>query len=122
MTEYIHTPAMGEISGFGGSYEAGCQTMLDAGVKWLEEHKDADLQAHSYENVFGIIIPDSDDAKELERVIVAAADEKYPDGGVTGAMLHAVMSRLFYIARKGWDDYCLQCAKRGDDGKEATTQ
>jgi hypothetical protein len=26
---------MGQISGFGGGYEAACQDMLNAGVNWL---------------------------------------------------------------------------------------
>lgn len=42
MTEFKHTDDMGEISGFGGGYEAACQNMLSAGVKWLNEHQNAD--------------------------------------------------------------------------------
>jgi len=31
------TSDMGEISGFGGSYEAGCRAMLDAGIAFAAE-------------------------------------------------------------------------------------
>lgn len=97
---YRHTEDMGEISGFGGGYEQGCQDMLEAGCKWLEHNKSAKLEAHSYSNVYGLLIPDSDDAKELEKVVLAACE------GCSGAMHYAVMSRLFYIAKNGWDRYC----------------
>ena len=38
---YEFTPMMGEISGFGGSYEAGCRAMLKAAVEWLDAEKAA---------------------------------------------------------------------------------
>ena len=99
---FRHTEDMGEISGFGGGYEACCQDMLEAGVRWLSERKEAaDLMGHDYEGVFGIFVPDSDDAKVLEKVVLAAAK-----GESTSAQHHAVMSRLFFIARNGWDAYC----------------
>ena len=103
--EYKHTPAMGEISGFGGTYEDGCQTMLDAGVKWLNDHPDAELKMSHNPGIIGLLNEDSEDAKELGKVIVAAADAQHPDGGVTGAMHQAVMSRLMFIERNGWDVY-----------------
>lgn len=101
---YHHTPEMGEISGFGGGYEAACQTMLDRGVKWLLARPKAKLEAHGFENVYGIMIPDSADAKELSEVITKDVD-------CTGAMHQAVMGRLFYIAKNGWESYVSELIK-----------
>lgn len=100
MPSYRHTPDMGEISGFGGEYERMCQDMLDAGVNWLDAHPQRDLTGRTAENIFGIFQPDSDDAKALSEVVVAAARD------CTGAMHQAVMQRLFYIAVHGWVAYC----------------
>lgn len=97
---YRHTEEMGEISGFGGGYESCCQDMLEAGVKWLAERPDANLEGHSFKGIYGIMVPDSDDAKELDKVVIDASG-----GEASGAMHHAVMSRLFFISKNGWDVY-----------------
>ena len=104
---YRHTDDMGEISGFGGGYEACCQDMLEAGVKWLASRPDANLEGHTFEGVYGIFTPDSDDAKEMDRIVLDAAN-----GQGTGAMHHAVMSRLFFISKNGWGEYCKQLRER----------
>lgn len=103
---YRHTPDMPEISGFGGGYEQCCQDMLEAGVKWLEENPQPDLQAQTLKNVYGIFDETSEDAKALGKVVVEAAK-----GEATGAQHHAVMSRLFYIAKHGWGSYCQELRK-----------
>lgn len=103
---FHHSSDMGEISGFGGGYEKACQDMLDAGVRWLNEHPKPDLQMSGYKGVYGILNADSDDAKALEKVVVDAAH-----GDCTGAMHHAVMSRLSYIAKNGWTAYCDELRK-----------
>lgn len=110
MTEeitYRHTPEMGEISGFGGGYEALCQDMLEAGVKWLVKHpQNHKLEGQTIKNVYGIFDATSDDAKALEAAVLAAGD------GCTGAMHHAVMSRLFWIAKHYWAAYCAEVSKK----------
>lgn len=107
---YRHTPEMGEISGFGGDYEKTCQDMLEAGVIWLDAHQKPDLKGHGYQDVYGIMITDSDDAKALEKAIMAPPT--VTQYGATGAMHQAVMSRLFWIAKNGWDAYCAELVKR----------
>lgn len=109
MTTYRHTPDMGEISGFGGGYEACCQDMLEAGVKWLDDnhHDDLELKATTYKNVYGIFNSESDEAKALDKVVIDASK-----GECTGAMHQAVMSRLFFIAKNGWDKYCAELRER----------
>jgi len=104
---YRHTEDMGEISGFGGGYEACCQDMLEAGVRWLQDHTEAKMEAHGFENVYGILVADSDDAKAMESVILDAAK-----GEATGAMHQNVMCRLFYIAENGWEAYCTELRKK----------
>lgn len=106
---YRHTPDMGEISGMGGGYEEACQDMLEAGCKWLMEHGDTKLDGHSFTGVFGLMIADSDDAKAMEAVVLAACED------CTGAMHHAVMGRLFWIAKNGWDKYCDELRKKVAD-------
>jgi hypothetical protein len=108
---FRHTPDMGEISGFGAGYEECCQDMLEAGVKWLDRKKQAGtapgIEGHSYKGVYGVMVPDSADAKELSDVICKAAtrDGQNPERGATGAMHQAVMARLFFIDKNGWDKY-----------------
>ena len=107
-TTYDFTPEMGEISGFGGGYEDACQRMLDAGVKWLlanPEH--GNLQAKHIDGVTGIFIPSNKPAEALSEAVIAAVKGE----GVTGAMHHVVMQRLFWIANKGWDAYCEEMRK-----------
>jgi len=111
---FRHTDDMGEISGFGGGYEKTCQDMLEAGVKWLNEHTKPDLQAKTLKNVYGIFSAESDDAKAMETAVLAATG-----GDCTGAMHHAVMSRLFYIAQNGWDQYCAELRKHEAAGDAA---
>jgi len=104
VSDYRHTEDMGEISGFGGGYEDCCQDMLSAGVRWLRGNGAVDLQGHHYKNITGIFVSESPDAKALEQVVLAASG-----GEATGAMHHAVMSRLFFISENGWDTYCREC-------------
>lgn len=108
-TSYRHTPAMGEISGMGDmhdggkAYEAACQDMLDAGVRWLLALGcPAELRLRGYKGVYGVVEPDSDDACALSEVVGAASP------GCTGAMHQAVMERLLFINTNGWDAYCAE--------------
>lgn len=109
--KYRHSPEMGEISGFGGGYEEVCQIMLNAGMLWLEEHPDADPRFKGYEGVYGLLMEDNDDAKALTKV-VDEASETVPGGGCTGAMHHAVMSRLLWIHGHSWEEYREEVARR----------
>lgn len=113
---YRHTPDMGEISGFGGGYEKVCQDMLEAGVKHIEEKRLAgnDIQLSGLVNVFGLCFPENEPTKELSEAVVAAAD-----GDCTGAMHHAVMARLAYIAKNGWVRYCQEVRKQKASDKSA---
>jgi len=104
MSAYETTDDMGEISGFGGGYEATCRAMLTAGMQWLEANPQADPHFRGYKNIYGIITEENDDAKALSKAVVDAAD-----GDCTGAMHQAVISRCLAAKRLGWDEYCKQC-------------
>ncbi len=98
-TTYRHTLEMGEISGFGGTYEECCQDMLEAGVSWLQGH----------ENIYGLVNAASPQTEQLEKAVLGACDD------ATGAMHHAVMDRLMYIAQHGWEMYRAELEEAGRD-------
>ena len=100
---YRHTAEMGEISGFGGGYEDACQSMLDAGVKWVIAHPDADCRFKGFEGVYGLIMDDNEDARALTKTVVGAVKNS------SGAMHHAVISRVLWIKAHGWDAYVQEC-------------
>lgn len=104
---YVHTPDMGEISGFGGEYEALCQDMLHASVSWLLANPDKTPIWQTYRGVYGLVSPHNEAAKELEAAILAADTEQVS----TGAMLQAVVERCLYIKKHGWEAYCEMCRK-----------
>lgn len=97
-----------DISGFGKrtSYEKGCQKMLQAGFEWLEKNKKRKLKGRTLENVYGIFEPTSKDAKKLSKHIVAAV----PD--CSGAMHHAIMGHLFFIAGNGINKWKKEVKKK----------
>jgi hypothetical protein len=99
---YRHTLDMGEISGIGGAYEADCQAMLEAGVEWLDANPTRrPLALKTYSEIFGLIEPENENARDLAATIAPAAK-----GGATGAQMQAVLTRLRYISDHGWTMYC----------------
>jgi len=96
-----------DISGFGGSYEAGCQKMLINGLKFLNEHPNFDWSAYKeYRGVFGLTIAESCEAKDLD-------DAVCQDVEPSGAMHSAVISHLAYINRHGYDGWIREAEKQG---------
>ena len=109
MDKYEFTSDMGEISGFGGRYEACCRAMLKAGCEWFDEHPDADPQFHGYHGVYGILAEDNADAKALSAAICAPGET---GGGVTGAMHQACVSHCMFIRKSGWEAYAAKMRER----------
>jgi len=96
-----------DISGFGGSYEAGCQKMLLNGLKFLNEHPNFDWSAYKeYRGVFGLTIAESSEAKELD-------DAVCQDVEPSGAMHSAVISHLAHINKHGYDAWLAEAEKQG---------
>lgn len=104
---YEFTPEMGEISGFGGDYEAACRKMLKAGMEWFDAHPEADPKFTSFKQIFGLITEDNDDAKALSAAVVDASG-----GDCTGAMHQAVINHCFFIHRNGWERYVEEMSKK----------
>jgi hypothetical protein len=109
---YVFTPEMGEISGFGGGYEAACRAMVKAGLKFWDKMEDRkydgppfDPRFRGMKNVYGILDETNEDAEALTKAVVAAA----PD--CTGAMHQAVMGHIFAVRRMGWEAYVVEMSK-----------
>lgn len=126
------TPDMGEISGFGGGYEACCRAMVKAGVEFWEAQNAAAARDErdpfnpeftGFKNVYGLIISDNADAKALDAAIMAAPvtiDGKVgsiSDYGATGAMHQAAIGHIMAFMRLGADEYVTQL--RGREREEA---
>jgi len=90
------TEDMGEVSGFHGGYERTCRAMVSAGCQWWSGHPDADPQFYGFENVYGIVVEDNEDAKTLSKVIEDAAM-----GDCTGAMHQACIGHIMAWRRLG---------------------
>lgn len=116
---------MGEISGFGGTYEAACRSMLIRALDfWDEQGEGFDPKYHSYENITGVMVDDNADAKKLDAAMMDA-EIVYGNGerercgdNATGAMHQAVVSHAFYVRKNGWESYVGQMSRRRDDEEE----
>jgi hypothetical protein len=115
------------ISGFGGSYEWGCQIMLELGIEWLKKNPDFDFSVYkSPRRVYGLVITEDQRAKELDKVLTSG-HPKLKEFGVTGAMHQAVLGHLAYIHRHGRDAWIAELGKHREpqdffefDGTEAS--
>ena len=96
-----------DISGFGGSYEAGCQKMLLNGIKFLNEHPSFDFQVYkSSPQVFGLCIGEGETAEALDKAVCEGVEP-------SGAMHHAVIRHLAYIHTHGYDQWLADAEKGG---------
>ena len=109
MSKYRYTEDMDEISGFGGGYEAACRRMVVAGLEWLDEHPDANINYKTLKGVYGITFDESDDTRRMQEAMIAAAGE----GGVTGAMMQACLSHILWIKSHSWEEYQMEMRRRG---------
>jgi len=109
----MYTDDMGEISGFGGGYEAACRAMVLAGLAWLDAHPNADPQFKGFlaaRSVYGLISEENEDAKALTVAVVAASG-----GDCTGAMHHASIRHVLFAHKYGWAQYAeeMQVGQKG---------
>jgi hypothetical protein len=107
MSKYQYTPAMDEISGFGGGYEETCRKMVIAGVEWADKKGNANPTWKESPQVTGITIDENDDAKELQKVMCEASGND-----CTGAMMQACMNHVLYVMKNGWDKYVETMSKK----------
>jgi hypothetical protein len=120
------TKDMGEISGFGGGYEAVCRAMTLAGIAWIDANPTADPHFHGYKGIYGVLSEDNDDAKKLVEAMMDAPvmlDGKQIQAHVkddcTGAMHHASCQHVMAYKRLGWDEYCKQLREREIEDQSA---
>lgn len=106
MSKYEWRDGMGEVSGFGGGYEATCRAMVAAGVEWSDAHPEASPQFQGFQGVYGVLMEDNDDAKSLSEAVVAAAN-----GECTGAMHQATIGHVLFIRKNGWEKYVEEMSK-----------
>ena len=97
---------MGEISGFGGGYEAACRQMLRQGLAWLDANPDKHPSFRGFKNVMGLCLEDNEDAKELSAAMCADVDP-------TGAMHHACVQACLFIRVHGWEKYVAGMREHG---------
>jgi hypothetical protein len=121
------TNDMGEISGFGGSYEAGCRAMVRAGVEYWEAQDAAfergerstkfDPHYRGIKNVMGLAMDDNDDARALDEAMMSAEVEgkTVREWGPTGAMHHAAVNHILAFRRLGADEYVRTLRARDKD-------
>lgn len=116
---------MGEISGFGGGYEAMCRAMVLAGMQWVDEHPSADPHFHGFKGIYGVLAEDNDDAKAMVKAMMDApvyhAGKKIQERAgddCTGAMHQASCSHVLAYKRLGWDEYRKQLREREDSGSD----
>jgi hypothetical protein len=105
------TEDMNEVSGFHGFYERCCRAGIVAGARWCAANPNAVTTFREFKDVFGLCMPESDDAVALESAILAAPVTR-DDGTksrlsdeLTGAQFHAIVHHVRFIASKGWDAY-----------------
>lgn len=101
MSRYNWRPGMGQISGFGGSYETDCRAMLAAALKWYDEHPLSSPKFHAFDNVPDVIEEEDEDARSLSQVVINAAC-----GRADGAQHKVVIGYALWIRRYGWDAFC----------------
>lgn len=104
---YEFTNEMGEISGFGGGYEACCRKMLKAALEWFDANPDAEPEFRSYEGVYGVLPPNNEKAEELSKAVIEASGND-----CTGAMHQAVIQSAFWILQNGWEKYVEVMSRR----------
>lgn len=99
--KYQFTDDMDQISGFGG------RAMVVAGLEWIDANPNSVPRFTSYQNIYGVIGEDNEDAKKLSEAVVAASG-----GDCTGAMHQAVIGHVMWIVRNGWEKYVAECIRR----------
>ena len=112
MSDKIWGDDMGEISGFGGGYEAVCRAMVLAGISWVDAHQAVNPVFRGFKNVFGIAMEENEDAKALTKAMMDAPvfhdGKKIQDRAgddCTGAMHQAAVGHVLAYKRLGWEQY-----------------
>lgn len=102
----VYDEEMGDMSGFGGGYEAACRVMVLAGADFLDKHPGFRVSAQEIEQVFGIVDAKDSMTAELMKAMNAAVGNT-----ATGAMMHQAVLHVAWINGRGWDAYVAEMKK-----------
>lgn len=123
--KYDWRESMSEISGFGGPYEASCRSMLIATLDhWDNQPESFEPKYHGYENIYGVMLDDNEDAKKLDKAMMDAeilygnGERERVGDEASGAMHQAVVSHAFFVRGNGWEAYVKEMSMRDDTGLE----
>ncbi len=94
-----------DISGIGGSYEWGCQIMLQAGLEFLKAHPDFHFDYRQNPHIIGVATTDTLWGKELDKVLWDASEKFGKQYGATGAMHQFVVNHLMFIQKNGYEKW-----------------
>ena len=89
-------------------YEWGCQVIMFRALEWLKCHAAKNPKFHSYKNITGILAPDNEDAKEMEKF--ALDHEKVREFGATGAMVQYALLHAMQRNKLGEEGYFAEFA------------
>lgn len=98
------------LSGMGGGYEWTCQKMLENGIKWIKANPDKKRKVvfSGFKNVYGVVVAESPEAKELEKAIMEGIDD------ATGAMFQCVTGHLRFLAHHNHQEWLDEFVKEPD--------
>lgn len=106
---YEYTEKCREISGFGGDYETACRSMVIAGVKWLDENKEANPTFEQFPNVMGLTINENEDMQKMQNVMCGVCNS------CSGAMMQAATNHVLYVHKNGWEKYIEEMEANKED-------
>lgn len=111
--KYRFTADMAEISGFGSDYEEACREALRDALLYLDANPGTPLRAEAIPGVFGLVKGNARLEAAIEAGNTAVVARFGSDGGLTGAMVHAITNCLLFIEKNGWDVFCTKMLKDG---------
>jgi DNA-directed RNA polymerase subunit N (RpoN/RPB10) len=117
MNKYQYTDKCAEISGFGGGYEDACRKMVIAGMEWMDEHPNANMNIATFNGIPELTLPRTDDAQELENVMNDAVE-----GCCSVHMIQLSIGCLLCARRLGWDTYIRRLEELGEEKRKEREQ
>ena len=95
-----------DISGMGGSYEKACQTMVIAGLEYLDDKPDFIFLHIPEGEIDRVETPEVEDVRNFMLLTCE---------GCTGAMMGAAIQHVYQAFTHGWDWYVEQLENRKDE-------
>jgi hypothetical protein len=93
-------------------YEWGCQVLMFRALDWLRKHPDDNTRFQSFKNIVGLMTPDNEAAKEMEKFALDHA--KIREFGATGAMVQYALLHAMQRNKLGEEAYFAEFADQPD--------